>query len=99
MLTLPPLSIRTQLSARVTWNMELAILRNQELKKCRPGQLKKKQRVLMPFYFRIIILKTMMPAFKRSQKLTALVSLVSVQTGNISPVISSRTDILFLKYN
>jgi hypothetical protein len=26
-------------------------------------------------------------------------SLVSVQTGNISPVISSRTDILFLKYN
>jgi hypothetical protein len=41
----------------------------------------------------------MMPAFKRSQKLTALVSLVSVQTGNISPVISSRTDILFLKYN
>jgi hypothetical protein len=26
-------------------------------------------------------------------------SLVSAQTGNISPIISSRTDILFLKYN
>jgi len=26
-------------------------------------------------------------------------SLVSVQTGNISPIISSRTDILFLKYD